>query len=209
MTYRRRRLRFQEIEYEPRSVRDLLTEMKDTSELAVDLAYAAAIFDSREMAQEVERLGERMDVLLYQITLSAMLAARNPQEAEELSAIIHVANAAEKMSNAALDIIRVLETDVSLRRFLPSAFYNADEKTRRITIAEGSSLANRTLGELNIEAETGVRVIAVRRKRRWVYDPPENFVLRAGDLLVVIGVDDGYEYLRDCAEGRRTWGDEA
>ena len=209
MVKRRRKPHFEGIEYEPKSVREILTEMKDTSELAVDLAYAAAIFDSTEMAEEVQRLGEKMDVLLYQINLSAMMAVRTPQEAQQMAAILHVASAAEDISNAAVDISHVLDVPAEYRRFLPTVLYDADEKTRRISIKPGSSLHGKSLKELNIEAETGVRVIAVRWRRKWTYDPPGSFVLRSGDSLVVIGVDDGYEYVKACAEGNKVWGDEA
>ena len=37
---------FSEIEYEPTPVKDLLTEMKDISELIIDLAYSAVLFNS-------------------------------------------------------------------------------------------------------------------------------------------------------------------
>ena len=45
---------FEEIQYTPTSVKELLTEMKDISELIVDLAYSAVIFDCADMAEEVE-----------------------------------------------------------------------------------------------------------------------------------------------------------
>ena len=46
---------------QPKSVKDLLVEAKDASELMVDLAYAAVFFDDEKLAREVERLEERMD----------------------------------------------------------------------------------------------------------------------------------------------------
>jgi len=204
---RRRRQKFESVEYEPRSVRDLLTEMKDTSELVVDLAYASVIFDSEEMAEEVHELDEKMDRLLYLIRINAMLAARTVEEAEQLSGILQVAKASEDISSAARDIVRVLETDVRFRPFLPFLFSEADEKTRLITVLPGSSIVGKRLGELHIEAEVGVRVIAVRRGRRWFYDPEDSFVVHEGDKLVVIGVDEGVRLLRDCAEGNRRWGE--
>ncbi|MCK4818456.1 potassium transporter TrkA, partial [bacterium] len=54
--HKHRKKEFEEIEYKPTSVKELLTEMKDTSELIVDLAYSALKFDSEDMAQEVREL---------------------------------------------------------------------------------------------------------------------------------------------------------
>ena len=51
------------------TVRELLTEMKDISEVMVDLAYAAIMFDSEEIAEEVAHLEERMHTLNYEIRI--------------------------------------------------------------------------------------------------------------------------------------------
>ena len=41
---------------EPRTLREMLAEAKDTSEVMVDLAYAALFFDDADMADEVDEL---------------------------------------------------------------------------------------------------------------------------------------------------------
>ena len=38
----------------PKNVKELLVELKDESELMVDLAYAAVFFNEEKLAQEVE-----------------------------------------------------------------------------------------------------------------------------------------------------------
>ena len=40
----------------PRTVKGLLAEIKDSSELMVDLAYAAVFFSDADLAKEVRRL---------------------------------------------------------------------------------------------------------------------------------------------------------
>ena len=205
---RKRRPSFEKIEYEPRSVKDLLTEMKDTSELVIDLAYASILFDSENMANQVQSLEEKMDKLLYHIRLNALMAARSVEDAEQLAGILQVANAAESISNAAGDIADIINTDKKHRAFLSRILADADEKTAIATIKPDSSLAGKSIKELGVESETGARIIAVRRPRGWVYDPDDHFILSEGDQLVLIGVEDGYRYIQECAEGKRQWGDE-
>ncbi|RLF49893.1 MAG: hypothetical protein DRN20_00810, partial [Thermoplasmata archaeon] len=65
----------EEVSYRPRNVREILREMKDISELMVDLAYSAIIFDSKDIAREVKKLEEKMDRLKYEIRIASMLAA--------------------------------------------------------------------------------------------------------------------------------------
>src|SRR5437667_175726 len=62
----------------PRNVKELLVEAKDASELMVDLAYGAVFFNEEDLAEEVEKLEERMDGYLRRLRELAMLAARRP-----------------------------------------------------------------------------------------------------------------------------------
>ncbi len=88
----------EEIEYQPMNVKDILKDMKDTSELMVDLAYSAVLYDDEDIAEEVLRLEEKMDVLGYHARIAAMLGARRIEEAEMLSGVLQIASAAEKVS---------------------------------------------------------------------------------------------------------------
>ena len=58
---------------EPRNVKDLLVELKDASELMVDLAYAAVFFNEDKLAREVARLETRMTNDLRGLRSTAML----------------------------------------------------------------------------------------------------------------------------------------
>jgi len=199
----KKRKRFEEIGYEPTNVKELLTEMKDVSELIADLAYSAVIFDSKEIAEKVEELESRMDKLLYQIRLTAMLATRTVEDAKQFSGLLQVASAAENISNAAGDIIKLLDTKIENRPFLSSLLQKADEKIRIIHVPEKSPMSDKTILELNVEAETGVRIIAIKKGEKWVYDPSDNISIKGSDMLIVRGVDDGYLRLKWFAEGKR------
>jgi uncharacterized protein with PhoU and TrkA domain len=196
---------FEGIEYEPVSVKELLTEMKDVSELMVDLAYSAVVFDSKEIGEEVSFLESKMDKLKYQIRLAAMLGARNVEEAEQLTGILQVASAAETIANAAGDMVKLLDIDIESRPFIPSILKDADEKINTTVIKKNSTLANKTLKELSLESEIGVRIIALKRVKRWMYDPEDEFRLKAGDRVIVRGVEDGFNRLKRLAEGEITW----
>nr|MDO8135028.1 PhoU domain-containing protein [Candidatus Njordarchaeum guaymaensis] len=96
------------IQYRPIPVRDLLVEMKDMSELMIDLAYSSALFNSRELAEEVLELEKCVDSLAYLLDMSAMIAVRNPSDAESLVGVSVVASAINKISDAAGDISAIV-----------------------------------------------------------------------------------------------------
>ncbi len=186
-------------------MREMLTEMKDTSEVIVDLAYAALVFDSQEMAEEVQHLERRMDTLLYNIRIKAMLSARTKRDAEQLAGLLQVASSAEAISNSAGDIVNLLRYDSDKRPFLPIVLKEAEEKIKSLTLADKSDMVNRTIGEMGVESETGMRIIALKRGKRWMYDPDPSTRLKGADLLIVRGTDNGFEVLRSFACGDRVW----
>jgi uncharacterized protein with PhoU and TrkA domain len=122
-------------------------------------------------------------------------------EAEQLTGILQVASAAETIANAAGDMVKLLDIDIESRPFIPSILKEADEKINTTVITQGSNLVGKTLGGLSLESEIGERVIAVKRNKKWIYDPEDDTILKSGDRLIVRGVLDGFEHLRKLAEG--------
>jgi hypothetical protein len=66
----------------PRNLKAMLSEAKDTSELMVDLAYAALFFSDERMADEVGELEERLSDLVHEMYEICILAAGRQQEGD-------------------------------------------------------------------------------------------------------------------------------
>lgn len=193
---------YEEIEYEPISVKEILIEMKDISELIVDLAYSAIVLDSKDISEEVHDMETRMATLQYHARLQAMMAARTADDAEQLAGILQVASAANRIASAAADIAALTGSTKDLKTTVPRLLRDADETLSRLRISEGSAANGATIGEANIETETGNRIIAVRRKSTWIYGPGRRFVLKTGDTLICRGREDGVEHLKSWLDGK-------
>ncbi|MFC4358255.1 potassium channel family protein [Halobium salinum] len=191
----------EDVEYEPVSVKEVLAEMKDTAELLIDLAYSAVLHGSDEIAEEVLELEERMDVLQMQGRMSLLMAARTPDDAEALAPVLGVVAAAEKISNAAGDIAKIVLEDIGLPDALRAAMPEAAETLVRAGVARDSPYANRTLGDVNMETETGVRVIAIRRSGDWITNPDFETVLEPGDVVLLRGTDEGLSTVYESVTG--------
>jgi uncharacterized protein with PhoU and TrkA domain len=59
----------------------------------------------------------------------------------------------------------------------------------------GSAVAEKSLGEVKLGTETGMHIMAVKRKDKWVYSPSARTVLYAGDILIARGTTSGEELL--------------
>ena len=195
-----------DVEYEPVSVKELLSEMKDTAELLIDLSYSAVLSDNDEVAEEVLALEERMDVLQLKARMSLLMAARSPEDAEALAPVLSVVGAAEKIANAAGDIAKIVLEDIGLPEAMRAAIPEATESLLRARVAENSPFAERTLGDINMETATGVRVIAIRRAsntgtQAWLTNPGRETTIEPGDSLFLRGLWEGLGTVYERATG--------
>lgn len=182
-----------------RTVKDLLAESKDTSELMVDLAYAAVFFADEKLADEVDRLEETMGEHLAGLRRISMLAARSPEDAEAMSDVLHVASCIEKIGDAAVDIARVVSAHLGIPDALRADLRHADEVVGRVRVRESSSLVGQALGEIGLPTETGMWVMAVRRGTEWEFDPGPDTTLTEDDVLLYRGPVDGVRLMLEVA----------
>lgn len=66
-----------------------------------------------------------------------------------------------------------------------------------VEVEAGSPLVGNSLEESNIRRDTGVSVIAVQRDEETVANPPAEFAIEAGDLLVTLGTREEQAALND------------
>jgi len=180
----------------PSTVKELLAEIKDVSELMIDLAYAAVFFSDKDLAKEVGRLEERMSDHLHQIRKLSILAARSPEDAEHMAGVLAIASAVENIADAASDIARVVSSGLGIVEDLRQDLRHADEIVTRIKTAAGAPAIGQSLRELAMPVEFGMWVIAARRDGDWDLDPDADYVISEGDRLLLQGHEDGVPLAR-------------
>ncbi|MCZ0861052.1 MAG: potassium channel protein [Methanocorpusculum sp.] len=186
-------------DYQPINLKDVLIEMKDISELMVDLAYSAVLFESNAIADEVIELEERMNDLVYQARITSMMSVRRLEDTEPMSGLLQLAEASERISNQAADIAKNIMRHVSFPANLRKALPEAEEATHRTVVSSSSALDGARLGDIKLQSATGIRIIMIRRMRQRIYDPDKHTVLRAGDVLVGRGPEYGFPALCELA----------
>jgi uncharacterized protein with PhoU and TrkA domain len=177
----------------------MLAEAKDSSELMIDLAYAALYFGDPDMAEEVGGLEETLSELIQDMRGICILAVRNPREAEGMSSVLQVISAIERMANDAVDIARIVTHKVGIPAELVADLSQAEEISHRVLVSEGSHLAHRPLSAHELPVQTGMRVMAVRRERQWITDVGGDLIVMPGDALFLRGSPDGITRLRELA----------
>ncbi|MEA3458816.1 MAG: PhoU domain-containing protein [Candidatus Thermoplasmatota archaeon] len=182
---------------------DIVLEIKDKSELMVDLAYSSLLYDNKTIAKEVYDLEDLIDSLFQKIQKKSLEDVQKGKlKVDAALTLMRLAQAGEEIADAAQEIADVELRDVELHPILKMSVRESDEVLTRTQVDSQSILCGKTLGKLKLGSETGMMIIAMRHKARWLYGPNKNTKIDPGDILFAKGPEDGEKHLIDLATGK-------
>ena len=188
---------------EKRTIEDILIDMKDRSELMIDLAYSSLLYDNRQIAEEVYELEDYIDSLHHTVKREVLEEVHNKKmDIEDALMILRMASSSEVIADAAREIADVELRDVDLHPILKESIKESDTVFTRVRTSSKSVLCGKTLGNLKLASETGMTVIAIRRRKKWIYGPRSNTKILSGDILFARGPADGEKHLLALASGK-------
>ena len=177
--------KLKKFKYKPLSLKDIITEMKENLDLMIDLAYSAIRFQSKEIADEVRKIEERIHELVFLIDLQAMMAHPGFQAAKSIEPIVRVGYAIDKISDALADIAKVTYINDDIWVFTQYMWGAIPEPIIKVTISPESEIAGQLVSEINFRPKHGVDLIAIRRNMRWIYYPyPEERIIGEDRIIV-------------------------
>lgn len=186
--------RVKKLRYKAVPVRETLVEMKDLSEIMIDLAYSAAVMDNRALAEEVVQLEKRMDDLIYVLNMNLMLSARTARDVEALAGVQRVGALTNVISDAAGDISALVLRGIKIHPVAREVFERTEENLDHGTIAEGSILEGKSVDDLHLARRIGADIIAIRRGEHWLINPGREMLMPKDDI-VARGTQEGLEVL--------------
>ena len=175
-----------------------MVELKDTSELMIDLAYSALMLNSRELAEEVQALEEYVDQLHTAFELLALTSDFKKEEASGFLGLIRIGVATEKIADAAAEMAEVVLRGIEPHPVLKLAIKAAEETVVQACVTAGSPLVNKTLKEARVHEETGMWVLVIKRGGKHLRPKGDSRILE-GDVLVASGYAKGVDDLRKLA----------
>lgn len=187
---------------------DLCVELKNSSEVAVGLAYSAILLRDRGLATEVGVIEDRTDILWNELEAWVLRAAAEAEDPESLRGLLHIASASERIADAAQAMTRIVEDEGPPHPVIAQALSEADEIVAEAIVNRGSPAEGHTLGDLKVQTETGMEVLAIERQDRWVYRPRSARRLEPHDRILAIGPEEGAPMLRRLCGDERPAGEE-
>ncbi|MFA4646948.1 potassium channel family protein [Pyrococcus kukulkanii] len=176
-------------------IKDCLIEMKNLSSLMVDLALSSVMYNSEEIAEEVYILEEKIDELTLKVKKLALRAAKNLDDPESMLSVIEMATINEQISDSAYEIADIVLRDVEPHPIIRKIMHDVEEEIGRVKVHPGSILIGQTLKQLKLPSKIGVRLIAIKRGNRYIYNPSSDETIKEGDVLIAVGA--GIDKLRE------------
>jgi uncharacterized protein with PhoU and TrkA domain len=161
----------------------------------IDLAYSSLLLNNRELAEEVQRLEERVDKLHTDFELLVLKSEFKKEEAKGFLGLIRLGVATEKIADAAAQISEVVLRGIEPHPVLQLSIREAEETVAYVPVTKNSQLVDKTLVEARIPEETGMWILAIRRGNKYVRPKPDSKI-EAGDVLIASGYAEGVESLK-------------
>lgn len=184
-------------------VTDQLVELKDTSELAMDLAYSSLLLNNTYLAEEVQLLQQRIDESSLDLEGMLLSCALPSEDANGIIGLIRMGITAERIAHAASEISQIVLRGIEPHPVLKMMIQSADETVDSIRVSEGTPFIGKTLKEAQLPEETGWWVLAIKRGDKWIR-PKASTVLQVGDQVIASGYADGEEDFRQLLSGYST-----
>jgi uncharacterized protein with PhoU and TrkA domain len=177
---------------------ECFVELKDTSELMMDLAYSSLLLNSRELAEEVQHMEEYVDKLHTDFELLALTSDFKKEEASGFLGLIRLGVATEKIADAAAEMAEVVLRGIEPHPVLKLTIKQAQETVAQACVTANSPLVEKTLKEARVHEETGMWVLVIKRADKCLR-PKGDSRIQAGDILIASGYAKGVEDLKKLA----------
>ena len=169
---------------------DKLVFLKDTSELMIDLAYSSLLLNSQALAEEVAALENHMDNLHTEFERLVLSSGFTPEESKDFLGLIRLGVVTEEIADAAMEIADVVLRGLEPHPILKLVIEEAEETVTKVTVSETSTLVGKKIRDAQLQEETGMWVLVIRRGNWWLRPRPET-VIQAGDTLIAAGYAEG------------------
>jgi uncharacterized protein with PhoU and TrkA domain len=164
-----------------KKVVEWLAQLLSLTDLVVDLAYAALLASSEDIARSVVEIEELVDQTLVKFE-SDVVSSDGLSPGEKI-ALLEIAVASERISDAAAGMVEILLHGLESHPIIADVLQESEE---RITVTEaGPEDSGKKIKELAY-GSYGAAVLAVKRGGDWHVRPNHGtFGIKKGDLLIV------------------------
>jgi uncharacterized protein with PhoU and TrkA domain len=184
-------------------IEELIVEMKNTSELMIDLAYLALFYNSKELAEEVSKLESVVDKLHDDIQKLIIEEAIKSHDSERARVMLRLVTSTEAVADAALEISDAALRGVEPHPVIELSILESDAIITKAQVSNNSVLIGKSLGEAKIASKTGLWALLIERGGKFIIGPNENTRIESNDIIFVKGPKESERDFLRIASGKK------
>src|SRR3989344_6518110 len=165
------------------TVKDIIEDVKNLSELMLEMAYSSVFFESKDIAKEVMILYNDLEELEEKLYLHLFAASRG-RPSQRLISVIDIAESAKLVANAAKNLSETVLEGRKMHPIIKEALKESDESISRAVVSSKSILKDKTLADLRLRTEMGMHIIAIKRGNKWIFNPKKDTQIFENDMLI-------------------------
>ncbi|MBK5113123.1 MAG: hypothetical protein KGD59_02650 [Candidatus Heimdallarchaeota archaeon] len=170
---------------------DYLIALKDTSEVMVDLAYGAVLYNNKELAQLVTNMEKRVDTIRNKAEIAVLRLSKTPTEdISALQGLIRIIEATENISDSANQIAKTVLAELPSHPIIELVVEESTENIFEMLVEESSLIVEKTVPAGNYLDEFGIRVLAIKRSGGHYFKPRRRTKIHVGDTIIFTGLRD-------------------
>ncbi len=175
------------LRYKPIPLTEILTNLKNLSQIIMSLAYCSIFFNDETLYKEMEELDEKIDYLKSLLIMQASLATRDGEDAEKMISVFDMAASVDKISEISLDIAKLAYEHISIDIGDYLFINSATNFIYVIQVHSKSPFIGKTIDELYDLVGQIFDIVAVKRNKKFIISPSEDFTVEDGDKLYIKG----------------------
>ncbi len=170
---------------------DYLIALKDTSEVMVDLAYGAVLYNNKELAQLVTNMEKRVDTIRNKAEIAVLrLSKTTSEDISALQGLIRIIEATETISDSANQIAKTVLAELPSHPIIELVVEESTDNIFEMLVEQSSSIVDKTVPAGNYLDEFGIRVLAIKRTGGHYFKPRRRTKIRVGDTIIFTGLRD-------------------
>jgi uncharacterized protein with PhoU and TrkA domain len=185
-----------------KNVRELISDMKNISQLMLDLAYSAIFLENKSLAKEVLELRKKLEKTEDEILSILFHLSRTGISTEERVTLTDIVDCFKDVGSAAAGLAHIVLTSKGFHPVVKKAIEESEEKIIKQKISPRSIVANKTMGETKLRTKTGVDIVTIRRGDEWIINPDKSTKILANDIVIGIGTETSCELFKKIASGK-------
>ena len=119
-----------------------------------------------------------------------MASGFTPEESKDFLGLMRLGVITEEIADAAMEIADVVLKGLEPHPILKLVIEEAEETVTKVTVSEKSPLVGKTIRDAQIQEDTGMWVLVIRRGNWWLRPRP-NTTIKEGDILIASGYAEG------------------